>query len=119
MAVRLRKTNREKRKVRVKSKIRAGSSLPRLSVFRSNRYIYGQIIDDLQGKTLVASNMKEVRQIHAGKKKTEAAMEVGKLIAQKALAAGIKKVVFDRNGYLYAGRVASLAKGAREQGLIF
>lgn len=119
MSVILRKTNRERRKVRVRGKIRAGCRLPRLSVFRSNKYIYAQIIDDVNGKTLVASTMKEVKEAHAGKNKTEAAAQIGRLVAQKAIKAGINKVVFDRNGYLYAGRVASLAKGAREEGLIF
>lgn len=79
---------------------------PRLSVFRSNKYVYAQIIDDSVGKTLASANGKE-------------AYEVGKKLAEKALKLKIKNVIFDRGGFLYHGRVAELAKGARDGGLIF
>ena len=99
----------------------AAGSRPRLSVFRSGKHIYAQIIDDRKGLTLAAASSldKDVK----GKLKTGAdkgaAAEVGKLIAQRAVAAGIKEVVFDRGGYIYHGRVAALANAAREGGLSF
>ncbi len=88
---------------------------PRLSVFRSNRYILAQIIDDSKGKTLVSESDLKMEKMPKSKK----AFEVGKKLAQKALKINIKKVVFDRGGFLYHGRVAELAKGAREGGLEF
>ncbi|MBN1162276.1 50S ribosomal protein L18 [Patescibacteria group bacterium] len=115
--VTLRKNNREKRKLRVRKKIVGTSERPRLSIFRSNKYIYCQLIDDVEGITLTSVN-KEVSDLHKGKNKIEAAYEVGKLIAKKALEKGIKQVVFDRNGYRYHGRVKSLADGAREGGVV-
>jgi large subunit ribosomal protein L18 len=91
---------------------------PRLSVYRSNKQIYAQLIDDVKGHTIAAANSAEVSS--DGKmKKSEAAMQVGKLIAEKAIQAGISSVVFDRGGYLYHGRVKSLAEGARNAGLKF
>ena len=99
----------------------AAGSRPRLSVFRSGKHIYAQIIDDRKGLTLAAASSldKDVK----GKLKTGddkgAAAEVGKLIAQRAVAAGVKEVVFDRGGYIYHGRVAALANAAREGGLSF
>lgn len=91
---------------------------PRLSVYRSNKAIYAQIIDDLNGKTLVAaSSMKGA--VDEKSNKVDHSKMVGKLIAEKAIAAGINEVVFDRNGYLYHGRIKSLAEGAREGGLQF
>ena len=99
----------------------AAGSRPRLSVFRSGKHIYAQIIDDRKGLTLAAASSldKDVK----GKLKTGAdkgaAAEVGKLIAQRAVAAGIKEVVFDRGGYIYHGRIAALANAAREGGLSF
>jgi large subunit ribosomal protein L18 len=91
---------------------------PRLSVYRSNKAIYAQIIDDVNGKTLAqASSLKTATESQANK--VDQSKEVGKMIAEKALAAGIKDVVFDRNGYLYHGRIKSLAEGAREGGLQF
>ena len=104
---------------RINKKIRGTNERPRLSVYRSNKQIYAQIIDDSQGVTLltVSSKAKDI----AGKEatKTEKAAMVGKLVAEKAMAAGITNVVFDRNGYLYHGRVKQLADAAREGGLKF
>jgi len=98
----------------------SGSSIrPRLSVYRSNKGIYAQIIDDVSGKTLVsASSLSKDFNAEKGTK-VDQSVAVGKLVAEKAIAAGIKDVVFDRNGYLYHGRVKSLADGAREGGLNF
>jgi large subunit ribosomal protein L18 len=102
---------------RVRNKISGSAARPRLSVFRSNKEIYAQLVDDLKGVTLVAvsSRTKDVKEGN----KVEQAHNVGKAIAEKALAAGIETVVFDRGGYLYHGRVKSLAEGAREGGLKF
>jgi len=112
------------RRIRIKHRIRKRlsgvSEKPRMSVYRSNKDIYVQLIDDVQGVTLIAASSKE-KEI-AGKKsitKTEQAKLVGQLIAQKAIEKGISQVVFDRNGYLYHGRVKSLADAAREKGLKF
>ncbi len=92
--------------------------MPRLSVFRSNRDIYAQIIDDHDGKTLVQASSKEKSFAVKGTK-SERSVEVGKILAERAKSAGISQVVFDRNGYLYHGRVKALADGAREAGLKF
>jgi large subunit ribosomal protein L18 len=111
------------RRTRIKNRVRkivsGTADRPRLSVFRSNKQIYAQLIDDIQGVTLVAtsSKVKEIEKSE-GTKADKAAM-VGKLIAEKALAAGITEVVFDRGGYLYHGRVKQLADAAREGGLKF
>ena len=112
--------DKSKRRLRIKRSIRAKISgtaeRPRLSVFRSNKNIYAQLIDDLAGKTLVSvSSATEA----AGIVKTEASNTVGKALATKAQEQGITEVVFDRSGYLYHGRVKSLAEGAREAGLKF
>jgi large subunit ribosomal protein L18 len=112
-----RKNNREKRSLRVRKKVEGTAERPRLSVFRSNKYTYCQLINDVDGVTLVGVS-KEVPNLHKGKRKTEAAYEVGKLMAKKALEKGVKEVVFDRNGYRYHGRVKSLAEGAREGGIV-
>ena len=97
------------------------SDRPRLSVFRSSRHIYVQVVDDIQGHTLVSAstNEKSVKEEQKFDSKTDGAEYIGKIIAQRALDKGIKKVVFDRNGYLYHGRVKALSDGAREGGLIF
>ncbi len=110
-----------RRKKRVKKKIRGTSERPRLCVYRSLKHIYAQIIDDERGITLVSSSTldRELRDGLSGMKKVEKAREVGKLVAKRALEKGIKKVVFDRNGFLYHGRVKALAEGAREGGLEF
>lgn len=108
-----------KRQRRVRLKTKAVSSNPRLSVFRSNKKIYAQIIDDKKGKTLVSASEKDLGKINKNKKKTEIAREVGKILAEKAKKAKISKVFFDRGKYKYHGRVKALAEGAREGGLIF
>lgn len=111
---------REKRKKRVRAKIRTAGSRLRLSVFRSNKNIYAQIIDDEKGKTLVSASGEEIKPESQKKEtKIEKARKVGHLLAQKALAAKIKNVVLDRGGYKYHGRLKALAEGAREKGLIF
>lgn len=110
---------RNKIKLRLRKTIKGSSQSPRLSVFRSNTEIYAQLIDDKGGKTLAAVGSID-KSIKAAKvNKSEKAKMVGKLIAEKALANGITAVVFDRNGFLYHGRVKSLAEGAREGGLKF
>jgi len=109
---------REKRKTRVRAKIKGVILRPRLSIFRSNRYIYGQIIDDKKGETLVSKNSASLR-LQGKYSKTKQAKSVGQLLAKKALKRGIKKVVFDRGAYQYHGRVKALAEGAREGGLEF
>lgn len=107
-----------KRAMRTRKKI--GARRPRLSVFRSNRYIYVQIIDDLKGKTLVAAASDAVKKAHADKKnKTELAYIVGQNLAEKAIKKGIKSLSFDRGSYKYHGRIKALAQGARERGLVF
>jgi large subunit ribosomal protein L18 len=103
---------------RVRAKVSGTATRPRLSVFRSNQHIYVQLIDDSKGKTLVSfSDLK--LETEKGLTKTQIAKEVGKLVAKKALAQKIKKVVFDRGGYKYHGRVKAVAEGAREGGLEF
>ncbi len=108
-------------KRRIRKKIHGTPERPRISVFRSNKHIYAQIIDDEAGHTLVAASTrsKEIADQLQGKTKVEQAFLVGKLLAQKALEANITEVVFDRNGYKYHGRVKALADGAREGGLKF
>ena len=106
---------RNKIKTRIRGKISGTAQRPRMSVFRSNKQIYVQLIDDLAGVTLVAASSKGLTE---GTKK-EIAAQVGQKIAQKAQEAGITEVVFDRNGYLFHGRVKSLADAAREGGLKF
>ncbi|HOL83944.1 50S ribosomal protein L18 [Thermoclostridium caenicola] len=112
---------RIRKHVRVRKKIFGTSERPRLSVFRSAKHIYAQIIDDTNGTTLVAASTldKALKGKLAGTGNKAAAREVGKLIGSKALEKGIKHVVFDRGGYLYHGRVKELAEGAREAGLEF
>ena len=112
---------RIKIKYRVRNKISGTAERPRMSVFRSNKQIYAQVIDDEKGVTLVAaaSNDKILAAECKGKTGIEAAAIVGKAVAERAKEKGIEKVSFDRGGYLYHGRVKSLADGAREGGLIF
>lgn len=110
---------RQKIKYRIRKKVSGSSAIPRLSVFRSNSDIYAQLIDDNSGVTLTAASSRE-KDIAAQKgPKTEKSKLVGTAIARKAQDLGIKKVVFDRNGYLYHGRVKAVAEGAREGGLEF
>lgn len=103
-------SNRKKVHRRIRKKISGNATRPRLSVFRSNKGIYAQIIDDENATTLVAASSKEVE---TAPNKTEQARAVGQLIANKALQAGISSVVFDRSGYIYHGRIQALAEGAR------
>ncbi|MCR9171998.1 MAG: 50S ribosomal protein L18 [bacterium] len=108
---------RAKIKRRIRKNISGTAEMPRLSVFRSNKQIYAQIIDDTTGKTLVSAGSYNNKAAKGNK--TEVAAVVGKEVAEKAVKAGITSVVFDRNGYLYHGRVKSLADSAREGGLKF
>ena len=108
---------RAKIKRRIRKKISGTTKVPRLSIFRSNKQIYAQIIDDVNGVTLVAASSRD-KGVTAGTK-IETANAVGKLIAEKALKAGVSTISFDRGGNLYHGRVKSLAEGAREAGLKF
>jgi len=112
---------RLKRKQRIRKNLSGTTERPRLSVFRSLKQIYAQIIDDTTGNTLVAvaSTEKEVKENIDQKDKTEVAKYIGSLIAQRAAAKGIEQVVFDRNGFLYHGRVKAVSVGAREGGLVF
>ena len=114
---------KSQRRLRIKNRIRkvvsGTEARPRLSVFRSNKEIYAQIVDDVTGKTIVASSSRD-KDISSSKgNKVEIAALVGKSIAEKALKAGVETISFDRGGYLYHGRVKSLAEGAREGGLKF
>lgn len=109
---------RAKIKRRIRKKISGTTLIPRLSVYRSNKQIYAQLIDDTKGITLVAASSYKNKATEKGNKSEQAAV-VGKEIAAKAVKAGVETVVFDRNGYLYHGRVKSLADSAREGGLKF
>lgn len=106
-------------KMRIRKVVNGTTEKPRMSVFRSNKQIYVQFIDDTKGATLASASSKEVEAQAAGKNKSEVAALVGKLAAEKAAAKGISEVAFDRNGYLYHGRVKQLADAAREGGLKF
>lgn len=110
---------RNRIKQRIRKVVSGEANNPRLSVFRSNKGIYVQLIDDVSGKTLVAASSADKGIAEAKGNKIEQAKLVGKSIAEKASVAGISTVRFDRNGYLYHGRVKSLAEGAREAGLKF
>lgn len=109
--------NRLRRKLRIKMKIRGTSNRPRLSVFRSNRFIYAQVIDDSFGKSLFLASDKGLDSTEAGLTKIKKAAVLGKLVSEKLLKLKIKKLVFDRNGYKYHGRVKALAEGVRAGGL--
>jgi len=115
-------SNFTRRKVRVRKTVRsAANGRPRLSVFRSSKHIYAQVIDDASSRTVASASSLEKNM--AGKLKTgsdkEAAAAIGKLVAERALAAGVSTVVFDRGGYMYHGRIKALADAAREGGLSF
>ncbi len=109
------KNVKAKRKMRVRSRIKGTANRPRLSVFRSNKAIYAQLIDDQKGETLMAVTDQGLE----GKTKAEKAKEVGSLLGQKALKKGIKTVIFDRGSYRYHGRIKALAEEARKSGLKF
>ena len=112
---------RQKRKIRIRKKIFGTEARPRLSVFRSAKHIYAQLVVDSNGATILAASTvsPEIRDEIANLKKSEAARKVGELIGRKAAEKNIRKVVFDRNGFLYHGRIKALAEGARETGLEF
>lgn len=110
MTIKKYKTLRDRRRTRIRSKVKGTKERPRLSIFRSGKHSYAQLIDDVKGETLVAAS---------GGANVAAAAEVGKTLATKALESGIKKIVFDRGGYKYHGRVKALAEGARKGGLEF
>ena len=112
------KAMRLKRHVRVRGKVSGTPECPRLNVFRSNANIYAQVIDDVNGVTLVSANTLE-KEFEGATGNCEAAKKVGLLVAQRAKEKGISVVVFDRGGYIYHGRVSELAEGAREGGLKF
>ena len=109
---------RVRRHARVRSKISGTPECPRLSVFRSNKNIVAQVIDDVAGKTLVSASTMD-KEVKTKQSNIEAAKEVGELIAKRAIKAGIKNVVFDRGGYIYHGKVQAFAEAAREAGLEF
>lgn len=106
---------RERRRRRIRAKVKGVGSRPRLSVFRSGKFLCAQLIDDERGHTLASVSTREAK----GGKPLDRAREAGKLIAKRALGARITKVVFDRGGYVYAGRIKALAEGAREGGVVF
>lgn len=114
---------KNERRLRIKSRVRkivsGTEARPRLSVFRSNKEIYAQIVDDVTGKTISAASSRDKGISSAKGTKTEVAALVGKAVAEKALKSGVEFISFDRGGYLYHGRVKSLAEGAREAGLKF
>ena len=110
---------RNKIRRRIRGRIEGNSTKPRLSVFRSNKEIYAQIIDDITGKTLVAASSRDKEFNSLSGNKIEISSAVGKKLGEKAVANGIETITFDRGGYLYHGRVKSLADGAREGGLKF
>jgi len=117
MSVKSKEAARLKRRRRVRAKVQGTAERPRISVFRSNRGISAQLIDDVAGRTLAAVNWTEepLKDLSG----TDQAKKVGELLAERAQAAGVQTAVFDRGGYLYHGRVQALADGAREGGLIF
>lgn len=104
---------------RIRKIVTGTAERPRLSVFRSNKQIYAQLIDDINGKTIVAASSREELPMDGATNKVDKASVVGKVLGERALAAGLTEVVFDRGGYLYHGRVKSLAEGARNAGLKF
>lgn len=114
-------TARVKRKMRIRRKMKGIGEKPRLSIFRSSKHMYAQVVDDVEGKTYVTVSTLSPELKGKVKKpgNIDAAKEVGALLAQKCLEKGIKTVVFDRSGYIYHGRVKALAMAAREKGLIF
>ncbi len=114
-------TAREKRKARIRRKISGTSDRPRLTVYRSLKHIYAQVIDDVAGKTIASagSNSKALKDEVKDEKKSDAAKKIGAAVAKAAMEKGVTQVVFDRNGFDYHGRIAAVAQGAREAGLKF
>jgi len=118
-ALKKKSKRRTRIKLGIRKKISGSPEKPRLTVFRSNKEIYAQLIDDIGGNTLISASSMQKGFEKKGKTKIEIAKMVGKVLAEEAIKTNITTVVFDRNGYLYHGRVKSLAEGAREGGLIF
>ncbi len=114
-----RSTAREKRNDRIRLRLEGTGARPRLAVFRSLNHIYAQVIDDASGKTLAAASSTETELRGSGQTKSDEAKVVGRLVAERAKAAGVERVVFDRAGFRYHGRIRSLADAAREAGLDF
>ena len=112
---------RFKRKKRIRKHLSGTDQKPRMSVFRSSRHIYAQLIDDISGRTLVAASSMEkvVREQPKYENKVAMAEHIGKVLGERAIEKGVKKVVFDRNGFLYHGRIKAVSKGARDAGLVF
>jgi large subunit ribosomal protein L18 len=112
---------RKRRHLRVRKRVKGTAERPRMNVYRSNKHIYAQVIDDVKGHTLVSASTldKELRGVITNGSNVEAARKVGELVAKRALEKGVTSVVFDRGGYLYHGRVQALADAAREAGLQF
>ncbi len=121
MAKNLKKLGWTRRKERVRRRVRGDGARPRLNVYRSEKHVYAQVIDDASGATLVAASTlsPEFKALQIKSWDTQAAEKVGELVAAKALARSLKSVVFDRNGFLYHGRVKAVADGARKAGLEF
>jgi len=119
ISTRKKHAGRIRRHSRIRKKVRGDAGRPRLAVFRSNKHIVAQVIDDRAGTTLVAASTHEADLRGAATGNKDAAAKVGKLVAERAKAAGIDKVVFDRGGYVYHGRIAAVADAAREAGLEF
>ncbi len=120
MGVKNKKVYRRKRiKMRIRKTVNGTSDRPRMTIFRSNKQIYVQLIDDLNSQTIVSASSREKAIEDSKMNKIEQAQKVGGLVAEKAKAAGVSTVIFDRNGYLYHGRVKSLAEAARKGGLKF
>ena len=120
MGVKNKKAYRRNRiKMRIRKTVNGTSNRPRMTIFRSNKQIYVQLIDDMDGATIISASSREKGLDDSKMNKIEQAEKVGSLVAEKAKAAGVSTVVFDRNGYLYHGRVKSLAEAARKGGLKF
>ena len=117
ISTRKKHAGRIKRHLRIRKKVRGDAGRPRLAVYRSNKHIVAQVIDDRVGATLVAASTHEADLRGGATGNKESAAKVGKLVAERAKAAGIEKVVFDRGGYVYHGRIAAVADAAREAGL--
>jgi large subunit ribosomal protein L18 len=113
-----RQASRNRRHARVRKHVSGSSTRPRLAVYRSNKYIYAQVIDDVMGHTVASASSQE-KDLRAKNLTVDTASEVGKLVAERAKAAGVSTVVFDRGGYKFHGRVKALADAAREAGLEF
>lgn len=119
MSLDLKVVRRQKLRWRIRTKVKGVAQRPRLSVFRSNKDIYAQLIDDATGVTLASANSRQKDIAAQGGTKIEKSVLVGKALAQKAISLGVDKCIFDRGGYLYHGRVKAIADGAREGGLKF